>query len=92
MIAREDILAVKPFFRLQWEEAQQAWVLLYPEGLVKLSPSAAEILQRVDGVSSAGAIAAALESAFPGADLRSDVFDFLEVAHGRGWIARQADR
>jgi pyrroloquinoline quinone biosynthesis protein D len=27
-------------FRLQWEEAQQAYVLLYPEGMVKLNLSA----------------------------------------------------
>jgi hypothetical protein len=32
-----------------------------------------------------------LEQAFPGNDLRQDVMDFLEVAHGRGWIrAKQA--
>ena len=30
-------------FRLQWEEAQSAYVLLYPEGMVQLNPSAAEI-------------------------------------------------
>jgi hypothetical protein len=27
-------------FRLQFEPAQSAWVLLYPEGMVRLSPSA----------------------------------------------------
>ncbi|MDE2616178.1 MAG: pyrroloquinoline quinone biosynthesis peptide chaperone PqqD, partial [Burkholderiales bacterium] len=26
--------------RLQWEEVQKAWVLLYPEGMVKLNGSA----------------------------------------------------
>jgi hypothetical protein len=32
-----------------------------------------------------------LEQAFPDNDLRQDVMDFLEVAHGRGWIrAKQA--
>jgi pyrroloquinoline quinone biosynthesis protein D len=33
-------------FRLQWEPAQQAHVLLYPEGMVKLNGSAGEILKR----------------------------------------------
>ena len=28
-------------FRLQWEEAQQAYVLLYPEGMVELGDTAA---------------------------------------------------
>ena len=33
-------------FRLQWEEAQGAYVLLYPEGMVKLNDSAAQVLKR----------------------------------------------
>ena len=36
-------------FRLQWEPAQKAHVLLYPEGMVKLNGSAGEILKRCDG-------------------------------------------
>ena len=35
--------------RLQWEPAQNAHVLLYPEGMVKLNASAGEILKRCDG-------------------------------------------
>jgi coenzyme PQQ biosynthesis protein PqqD len=30
-------LKLKPIFRLQWEPAQNAHVLLYPEGMVKLN-------------------------------------------------------
>ena len=36
--------------RLQWEPAQEAHVLLYPEGMVKLNGSAAAILSRCDGI------------------------------------------
>ena len=36
-------------FRLQWEPAQEAHVLLYPEGMVKLNGSAGEIMKRCDG-------------------------------------------
>ena len=36
-------------FRLQWEPAQGCFVLLYPEGMVKLNQSAGEILKRCDG-------------------------------------------
>ena len=36
-------------FRLQWEPAQSAHVLLYPEGMVKLNGSAGEIMSRCDG-------------------------------------------
>jgi len=35
--------------RLQWEPAQDAHVLLYPEGMVKLNQSAGEIMRRCDG-------------------------------------------
>jgi pyrroloquinoline quinone biosynthesis protein D len=82
-----DVPMLSPGLRLQWEPAQSAHVLLYPEGMVKLSASAAEILKRVDGVASAGAIVASLEAAYPGANLRADVFEFLDIARVRGWIA-----
>lgn len=73
-------------FRLQYEEAQSAWVLLYPEGMVKLSASAGEIMKRIDGQSSVDSLIAGLEAAFPGAELRADVLQFMQVAHERGWI------
>jgi pyrroloquinoline quinone biosynthesis protein D len=73
-------------YRLQWEEAQSCHVLLYPEGMIKLSASASEIVRRIDGRSSVQALIASLEAAFPGADLRADVFEFLEAAHASGWI------
>ncbi len=73
-------------YRFQWEPAQEAFVLLYPEGMVKLGGSAAEILKRVDGAASLSAIVAGLEQAFPGVDLRRDVIEFLEHAHAKGWI------
>jgi pyrroloquinoline quinone biosynthesis protein D len=73
-------------FRFQWEPAQQCHVLLYPEGMIKLPGSAGEIMKRVDGMRSADDIVRELETAFPGVDLRADVIQFLEVAHGKGWI------
>ena len=73
-------------FRLQWEEAQQAWVLLYPEGIVKLNQSAGEILRRCDGVSSVADVVADLEQAFATAGLEADVVAFLELARKQQWI------
>jgi pyrroloquinoline quinone biosynthesis protein D len=73
-------------FRLQWEEAQQAWVLLYPEGMVKLNGSAAEIMRRCDGVRSAREIVADLESSFGTGGLEGDVLAFLDMARTRRWI------
>lgn len=73
-------------FRLQWEEVQNNYVLLYPEGMVKLNQSAAEILKRCDGKRDATAIVSDLESSFALSDLRADVEEFLHTAHAQGWI------
>jgi len=79
-------IAITPGYRLQWEPVQNAHVLLYPEGMIKLSPSAAEILLQCDGERDADAIIAALQAKFPDADLTADVHEFLEVADDNGWI------
>ncbi len=31
------VFSIAPGFRLQWEKAQEAYVLLYSEGMVKLN-------------------------------------------------------
>jgi len=77
---------LNPMYRMQWEEAQQAWVLLYPEGMVRLNGPASEILKRCDGKTSVRGLVADLQAAFGEADLRNDVLAFLEQASGRGWI------
>jgi pyrroloquinoline quinone biosynthesis protein D len=82
----ETVFELARHYRFQWEQAQNAYVLLYPEGMVKLGASAGEILKRVDGASPVSAIIADLERAFPGADLRGDVTQFLAHAHDKGWI------
>jgi len=82
----DTALTLEKQFRLQWEPAQNAYVLLYPEGLIKLTESAGEILKRIDGKASADDVVHSLEQAFPGADLKQDVIDFLEVAYDKGWI------
>ena len=82
----EDIPVITPTFRLQWEQAQDCYVILYPEGMVKLSPSAGEILKRCDGETNITSIINDLNNQFPGADLEDDVYKFLEVAHENGWI------
>ena len=87
-LARHRPIAIAPGFRLQWEEAQGAHVLLYPEGMVRLSGSAGAILGRCDGERTLDGILASLEEAFPGADLEADVVEFLEIALGKGWIAQ----
>jgi pyrroloquinoline quinone biosynthesis protein D len=84
--APDAVPAIRKLFRLQWEEVQQKYVLLYPEGMVQLNQSAGEILKRVDGTVTVAAITAELERAFNHPGLEPDVLSFLEIAHGQGWI------
>ncbi|WP_211450801.1 pyrroloquinoline quinone biosynthesis peptide chaperone PqqD [Collimonas antrihumi] len=74
-------------FRLQWEEAQSDYVLLYPEGMVKLNRSAAEILKLCNGERDIRTITHDLERAFSVAGLKEDVIDFLRTANERNWIS-----
>ena len=73
-------------FRLQFEPAQDRWVLLYPEGMVQLNPSAAEILQRCDGTRDIDAIVAELEAAFHAQGIAPEVHNLLAEGQRRGWI------
>ena len=70
----------------QWEEVQDCWVVLYPEGMVKLSQSAGEIMKRIDGETSIESIIKDIETTFSEVNLESDVINFLEVAYDTGWI------
>jgi pyrroloquinoline quinone biosynthesis protein D len=90
MIAAHDTPQVAPLFRLQFEPVQDAWVLLYPEGMVKLNTPAAEILRRCDGQRSVAAIVQELEMAFSRRGLADDVRNFLDQARGRGWLRGEA--
>jgi len=72
--------------RLQWEEAQQKHVILYPEGMVELNQSSAEILKLCDGSRNLAQIVSELEHKFAAAGLTNDVTAFLEVATQNGWI------
>jgi pyrroloquinoline quinone biosynthesis protein D len=73
-------------FRLQWEPAQAAHVLLYPEGMVKLNGSAGEILKRCDGARTVGEIVADLETAFGATSLAADVTAFMSFALTKHWL------
>ena len=73
-------------YRLQWEEVQQAHVLLFPEGMVKLNASAGQILLRCDGMRSMAQIVAELENAYATAGLAADVEAFLKFANDKGWV------
>ncbi len=82
-----DRPSIRAGFRLQWEAVQNAYVLLYPEGMVKLNTSAAEILRRCDGVRNVDDIVTDLEEAFKRSGLQDEVVRFLDLATNQGWIS-----
>ena len=81
-----SVPSINPLYRLQFEKAQDAWVLLYPEGMVKLNQSAAEIMQRCDGVTSISGIAESLGQAFDTDIPISDITGFVDVAIQQNWL------
>jgi len=85
----DQILQFSPLHRLQWEEAQQKYVILYPEGMVELNQSSAEILKLCDGSRRLPQIVAELEEKFATSGLTNDIINFLNIALQNGWI-RQA--
>ena len=72
--------------RLQWEAAQEAHVLLYPEGMVKLNNSAGAIMSRCDGVRTLGDIVADLERTYGVDGLAGDVNSFVALALEKHWL------
>lgn len=82
----EQLIKFSPMYRLQWEEAQQKNVILYPEGMVELNQSSAEILKLCDGTRTLKNIITDLETKFATTNLTNDITVFLEAALTNGWI------
>jgi pyrroloquinoline quinone biosynthesis protein D len=78
--------AIERGFRLQWEAAQNAHVLLYPEGMIKLNASAGEIMKRCTGEASIADITADLERSFETTGLGNDVMAFVSMAVAKKWL------
>lgn len=77
---------IAPGMRLQMEPAQNAWVLLYPEGMVKLNPTASEILRRCDGAHDVPSITAELEELFQVEGIAPQIQNLVDEGARRGWI------
>ena len=78
--------AIARGMRLQWEPAQEAHVLLYPEGMVRLNGSAGAILSRCDGVRTLADIVADLERTYDTSGLAEDVRAFVTMALQKRWL------
>jgi coenzyme PQQ biosynthesis protein PqqD len=76
--------------RLKWDEARGVTVLLYPEGLLVLTPEAAEVIERIDGARTLDAIIDGLANDHPEAPrdvIDRDVRDLVERLAARGFVA-----
>ncbi len=83
----EDRPRLNSMYLFRWEKSQDAYVLLYPEGVIKLNTSASEILKRCTGELTIGDIVAELKTLFVGApDIENSVYRFLETSHAKGWL------
>lgn len=83
---QEKSLVVNNHFQLQWEEKQDCYVLLYPEGMVQLNQSAGEILNLCDGKNCVKDIERILEEKFDVKGLLPQIIDFLEESMSKSWI------
>jgi pyrroloquinoline quinone biosynthesis protein D len=91
-IRSDDVFGLARHYRFQWEEAQKGYVLLYPEGMVKLNGGAGEVISRLDGVKTVAQVVEELKLAFPDVpELENDINAMLELAHGKTWIERKSN-
>jgi pyrroloquinoline quinone biosynthesis protein D len=72
--------------RLRYDDVRDEHVLLIPEGVVKLNPTAAEVLELCDGERSLDEIVGALSARYGGADLDGDVRGLVDALSERGLV------
>jgi pyrroloquinoline quinone biosynthesis protein D len=76
--------------RLRYDEVREEHLLLIPEGVVRLNPTAAEVLELCDGERSLDDIVGALSTRYEGADVRDDVLDLVDAMAQRGLVVDAA--
>jgi pyrroloquinoline quinone biosynthesis protein D len=76
--------------RLQYDEVREEHVLLVPEGVVRLNPTAAAVLELCDGERSVDQIAGTLSARYEGSDLTDDVQGLVDGLTQRGLVVDAA--
>ena len=76
--------------RLRYDEVREEHVLLVPEGVVRLNPSAAEVLELCNGERSLDDIVGALSARYEGADVGDDVLELVDAMAQRGLVVDAA--
>jgi len=87
--AHNDIYKIAAHHRFQWEKAQDCYVILFPEGMVKLNASSGEILKLVDGLTSVELIIETIKQKFPGVpEIQKDIIAMFDFALDKAWIEK----
>lgn len=74
-------------YRFQFEPTQNAYVLLYPEGMIKLNESASEIGQYIDGQTTIADIIQKVTAKFGDIpEIKQDIIEYMLVAQREHWI------
>ena len=88
-IETKDIYKIAAHHRFQWEKAQDCYVILFPEGMVKLNGSAGEVLNLVNGKSTVELITDTLVKKFPDVpNISKDIVGMIELALDKAWIEK----
>lgn len=89
LIQHTDVYAIAQHHRFQWEEAQQSYVILFPEGMVKLHGGAGEVIKLIDGKVTVAEVLQALKIKFPDAEnIEKDIIGMFEMAYNKAWIRK----
>ena len=72
--------------RLQYDDVREEHVLLIPEGVVRLNPTAVAVLELCDGERSLEDIASALSARYDGANVHDDVRELVDALAARGLL------
>jgi pyrroloquinoline quinone biosynthesis protein D len=76
--------------RLRYDEVREEHVLLVPEGVVRLNPTAAAVLELCDGERSVDEIVDTLAARYEDYDLRDDVQGLVDGLTQRGLVVDAA--
>jgi pyrroloquinoline quinone biosynthesis protein D len=72
--------------RLHYDAVRSEHVLLVPEGIVRLNPTAVAVLELCDGDRDIDAIVVALSERYDGADVSDDVRGMVDAMRDKGLV------
>ena len=78
------------FARYRWDKIREQHQVVYPEGVLVLNESSAEILDLMDGRSEDDLVEALVEK-FGSEEIRDDVQEFLKTLFLKGLLANASD-